>query len=97
DDTVARYEEEHRCAERARTEHARFRDVLTRTTDGVRVTLYANVGVASYLTEFPFIVRDEFPTLPEQVSIYSKAYELFPGGPIYFRILDLGGDKFVAG
>ena len=112
DDTVGRYEEECRRAARARTEHARFRDVLARTSDGVRVTLYANVGVASdltvardngaegiglYRTEFPFIVRDTFPTLQEQVGIYRKAYALFPGGPIYFRILDLGGDKFVAG
>jgi phosphotransferase system enzyme I (PtsP) len=112
EDTVARYQNERRHAERARTEYAKFRDVLTRTSDGVRVTLHANVGVASdltvarengaegiglYRTEFPFIVRDAFPTLGVQVRIYSKAYELFPGGPICFRILDLGGDKFVAG
>jgi phosphotransferase system enzyme I (PtsP) len=112
DTTVARYEEERRRAERARTEHARFRDVLARTGDGVRVTLYANVGAASdltvardngaegvglYRTEFPFIVRDAFPTRREQVEIYRKAYEVFPGGPINFRVLDLGGDKFVAG
>jgi phosphotransferase system enzyme I (PtsP) len=110
--TMNRYEEERRRAERARTEHAKYRDVLARTSDGVRVTLYANVGVASdlavarengaegiglYRTEFPFIVRDSFPTRAEQVRIYSKAYELFPTGPIHFRILDLGGDKFVAG
>jgi phosphotransferase system enzyme I (PtsP) len=110
--TMNRYEEERRRAERARTEHAKYRDVLARTSDGVRVTLYANVGVASdlavarengaegiglYRTEFPFIVRDSFPTRAEQVRIYSKAYELFPAGPIQFRILDLGGDKFVAG
>ncbi len=112
DETMARYAEERRRAERARTEYAKFRDVLARTADGVRVKLYANVGVASdltvarengaegvglYRTEFPFVVRDAFPTLGEQVRIYSKAYELFPGGPIHFRILDLGGDKFVAG
>ncbi|HVO22504.1 MAG TPA: phosphoenolpyruvate--protein phosphotransferase [Candidatus Margulisiibacteriota bacterium] len=111
-DTLTRYEEERRRAERARTEHAKFRNVLACTSDGVRVTLHANVGVASdltvarengaegiglYRTEFPFIVRDSFPTRAEQVRIYSKAYELFPGGPICFRILDLGGDKFVAG
>jgi phosphotransferase system enzyme I (PtsP) len=110
--TVARYEQERQRAERARTEHAKFRNVLARTSDSVRVTLHANVGVASdliiardngaegiglYRTEFPFIVRDSFPTRAEQVRIYSKAYELFPGGPIHFRILDLGGDKFVAG
>lgn len=112
DDTVTRYEKERRRVEHARTEHAKFRNVLARTSDGVRVTLHANVGVASdltiarengaegiglYRTEFPFIVRDAFPTRAEQVRIYSKAYELFPGGPIHFRILDLGGDKFVAG
>jgi phosphoenolpyruvate-protein kinase (PTS system EI component) len=110
--TLARYDAERRRAERARTEHAKFRNVLARTSDGVRVTLHANVGVASdltlarengaegiglYRTEFPFIVRDAFPTLGEQVRIYRKAYELFPGGPIHFRILDLAGDKFVSG
>lgn len=112
EDTLARSEEERRRAERVRTEHAKFRDVLARTADGVRVTLHANAGVASdftvarengaegiglYRTEFPFIVRDSFPTRAEQVRIYSKAYELFPAGPIHFRLLDLGGDKFVAG
>jgi len=112
DETLARYAEERRHAERARTEYAKFRDVLARTADGVRVKLYANVGVASdltvardngaegvglYRTEFPFVVRDAFPTLGEQVRIYSKAYDLFAGGPIHFRILDLSGDKFVAG
>jgi phosphotransferase system enzyme I (PtsP) len=112
DATVARYEEERRRVDDTRTEHARLRNVLARTTDGVRVPLYANVSVASdltvardngaegiglYRTEFPFIVRDAFPTLQEQIEIYRRAYELFPDGPITFRILDLGGDKFVAG
>jgi phosphotransferase system enzyme I (PtsP) len=112
EDTLKRYEDERRRAERARTEHARFRDVLARTSDGARVTLHANVGVASdlgvarengaegvglYRTEFPFIVRDAFPTRAEQVRIYQKAYEVFPAGPIHFRLLDLGGDKFVTG
>jgi phosphotransferase system enzyme I (PtsP) len=112
EETVKRYEAERRGVERARTEYAKFRDVLARTADGVRVTLHANVGVASdlavarengaegiglYRTEFPFIVRDAFPTRAEQVRIYSKAYEQFPAGPIHFRVLDLGGDKFVTG
>ena len=110
--SIAHYEEERRRAARARTEHAKYRNVVAKTADGVRIALHANVGVASelsvarengaegiglYRTEFPFILRDAFPTLGEQIRIYSKAYELFPGGPINFRILDLGGDKFVAG
>jgi phosphotransferase system enzyme I (PtsP) len=112
EDSVTRYEEDRRRAENARTQYARFRTVLARTSDGMRVTLHANVGVASditiarengaegiglYRTEFPFIVRGSFPTRAEQVKIYSKAYELLPGGLINFRILDLAGDKFMAG
>jgi phosphotransferase system enzyme I (PtsP) len=112
EEAVRRYEGERRVVERSRTEHAKYRDVLARTADGVRVTLHANVGVASdltvarengaegvglYRTEFPFIVRDSFPTRAEQVKIYAKAYEQFPAGPIHFRLLDLGGDKFVSG
>ncbi|WP_394823202.1 phosphoenolpyruvate--protein phosphotransferase [Pendulispora albinea] len=110
DETVARYEEERHRLERGRTEYAKFRDVLAQTSDGVRVKLHANAGLASDLTvarengaegiglyrsEYPFIVRNAFPTRGEQVHIYSKAYELFPDGPIQFRILDLAGDKFV--
>jgi phosphotransferase system enzyme I (PtsP) len=110
--TLERYEAERRRAERARTEHARFRDVPARTADGARVSLHANVGVASdlavarengaegvglYRTEFPFIVRDSFPTRAEQVRIYARAHEVFPAAPVHFRLLDLGGDKFVAG
>lgn len=110
-ETIARFEVERRRVAHARKEHAKYRDVLAHTADGARVTIYANVGVASdltvarengaegvglYRTEFPFIVRNAFPTLAEQVKIYTKAYELFPVGPIHFRILDLAGDKFVS-
>jgi phosphotransferase system enzyme I (PtsP) len=110
-ETIARYENARRHAAQAQTEYAKYRDVLTRTADGARIQLDANVGVASdlavarfngaegiglYRTEFPFIVRDTFPTHGEQVRIYSKAYELFPAGTIHFRILDLGGDKFMS-
>jgi phosphotransferase system, enzyme I, PtsP len=108
--TTLRYTAERQRLQQARTEYAKYRHILASTADGVRVPLHANVGVASdllvarengaegvglYRTEFPFIVRDAFPTREEQVRIYAKAYELFPEGPINFRILDLGGDKFV--
>lgn len=111
-DTMARYAKERQRLERERTEHAKFRNVLACTRDGVRVRLLANVAVGSdlrlahdngaegiglYRTEFPFMLRDAFPTLSEQTRLYAKAYELFPAGPIQFRILDLGGDKFALG
>jgi phosphotransferase system enzyme I (PtsP) len=107
-DAVARRD----AAERARTEFLRYRDRAPETADGVRFTLQANValgadlqvardngaeGIGLYRTEFPFIVREAIPTLEEQVSIYAKAYDAFPAGPIAFRILDLAGDKLVPG
>lgn len=110
--TLELYRERARTAERLRTEYAKFRDAPLATADGVRVGVLANIAVASdlstardngaegvglYRTEFPFLVREQFPTRDEQVRIYRKAYEAFPDGPIHFRILDLGGDKFVPG
>ena len=111
DETRARYEQRMREEARRRTEFATFRDRLATTADGRRVTLLANVafgadiamardngaeGIGLFRTEFPFIVRDGFPTRDEQVRIYRKAYDAFPDGPITFRILDLAGDKFVS-
>ncbi len=110
-ETLARYEEKARQEARRQAEFARFRERPAITADGTRVTLLANVafgadvtlardngaeGIGLYRTEFPFIVRDGFPTRDEQVRIYRKAYEAFPGSSIAFRLLDLAGDKFVS-
>jgi phosphotransferase system enzyme I (PtsP) len=111
-ETLAVYRERARRADRRRTQHAKYRDRPLETADGVRVGMLANVAVASdlatardngaegvglYRTEFPFIVREQFATREEQVRIYRKAYDAFPEGPVNFRILDLGGDKFLPG
>jgi phosphotransferase system enzyme I (PtsP) len=109
-DSLARYRRQAESVERRRTEFLRFRDRVPETADGVRVRLQANValgvdivlakenradGIGLYRTEFPFIVREGFPTRDEQVEVYRKAYDSFPDGPIAFRLLDLAGDKFV--
>ena len=41
-------------------------------------------------------MRDGIPTLDEQVRIYAKAYQAFPASPVWFRLLDLAGDKLVS-
>ncbi len=83
-------------------------DPETRSRDGVRVRLYANInllsdlnhatrlkaeGIGLYRSEFPFIVRDNFPSEEEQTRIYSKLVERMPGRTITLRTLDVGGDK----
>jgi phosphotransferase system enzyme I (PtsP) len=80
----------------------------TRTKDGVRVHLRANLnlsseleaagqvqaeGVGLYRTEFPFIVRSTFPTEEEQYRFYCAALQRMGEKPVVFRTLDVGGDK----
>jgi phosphotransferase system, enzyme I, PtsP len=112
EETVARYRDEMRAMEQTRTEFLIYRDRPACTKDGVRVALQANVGIAGdlvaarengadgvglYRTELAFIARGHFPSREEQTRIYARAHEYFPDGPINFRLLDLGGDKFIPG
>lgn len=50
-------------------------------------------GVGLYRTEFPFIVRNQFPTEQEQVDLYRIMLETYPNKPVVMRTLDVGGDK----
>ncbi|MBF0483850.1 MAG: phosphoenolpyruvate--protein phosphotransferase [Candidatus Omnitrophica bacterium] len=81
------------------------------TVDGTQVHLFANInllgevpralefkaeGIGLYRTEFPFIVRSEFPTEEEQYVIYCKLVEQMEDKEITFRTLDIGGDKVLS-
>ena len=85
-----------------------IRDLPAVTTDGVAITLSANIGLISdvrvanlhgaegvglYRTEFPYMARSAFPTREEQAGIYRKILEGFPGRTVNIRTLDIGGDK----
>jgi phosphotransferase system enzyme I (PtsP) len=84
---------------------------ITETKDGVRIKLMANVnllkdlellgklscdGIGLYRSEFPFIIRKNFPTEEEQYFIYRKLAEGAPSKDVTFRTLDIGGDKMPA-
>ena len=85
-----------------------LRDLPAETPDGYRMPLYANTGLISdvtpslksgaegvglYRTEFPFMVRDCFPSEDEQCRIYRRVLEAFSPRPVVLRTLDVGGDK----
>ncbi len=85
-----------------------LRNLPAVTTDGVTITLSANIGLISdvrvallhgaegvglYRTEFPYMARTSFPTRDEQAVIYRKILEGFPGQTVNIRTLDIGGDK----
>ena len=86
-------------------------DSETFSTDGIKISILSNInilsdldiartlkaeGVGLYRSEFPFIIRDSFPTEEEQCRIYSRVYEKFPQGEITLRTLDIGGDKLAS-
>lgn len=50
-------------------------------------------GIGLYRTEFPFIVRNTFPTEEEQYHGYRSVLQRMDGRPVVFRTLDIGGDK----
>ena len=85
-----------------------LKDLPCETSDGHRVSLWVNTGLASdisrsldrgaegvglYRTEIPFLMQDRFPTEEEQRAIYSRQLEAFAPSPVTMRTLDVGGDK----
>ncbi len=83
----------------------------TFTKDGCRIFLHSNInllgdletaravgaeGIGLYRSEFPFIVRSDFPSEEEQYVVYKKLVEGMPGKEITFRTLDIGGDKVLS-
>lgn len=81
---------------------------MTCTADGARIHLFANInllsdlklavaahveGVGLYRSEFPFIIRNSFPSEEEQYQVYRRIVESMEGREVTFRTLDIGGDK----
>jgi len=84
---------------------------ITQTEDGKQINLFANInllsdlklavaagvkGVGLYRSEFPFIIRNSFPSEEEQYHVYSRIVQSMPGCEITFRTLDIGGDKMLS-
>ncbi|MBN2040057.1 MAG: phosphoenolpyruvate--protein phosphotransferase [Spirochaetes bacterium] len=83
----------------------------SRTSDGKRIYVMANLnllsdlknirqinndGIGLYRTEFPFIIRNNFPSEEEQFFIYGKLVSDMGDKPVTFRTLDIGGDKILS-
>ena len=83
----------------------------THTADGARIQIFANInllsdlklaekfraeGVGLYRSEFPFIIRNAFPSEEEQYQVYGRIVEAMKGREITFRALDIGGDKLLS-
>ena len=86
-----------------------LKGVPAETSDGRRISLYANIGliadlhfahrhgaqgVGLYRTEFPFLTYREFPDEEEQYQLYARVVRDMEGRPVTIRTLDLGADKY---
>jgi phosphotransferase system, enzyme I, PtsP len=86
-----------------------LKDLPAQTTDGHRVSLYANVGLLSdvafahlhgaqgiglYRTEIPFLSHRDFPSEEEQYALYKRVVEGMVNKPVTIRTLDIGADKY---
>jgi phosphoenolpyruvate-protein kinase (PTS system EI component) len=84
----------------------------TVTRDGQRVKVLVNVnlyrdateasragadGIGLYRSEFPFIIRNEFLSEEEQLSVYRRIVGVFAGREVVLRTADIGGDKLLQG
>jgi phosphotransferase system enzyme I (PtsP) len=91
-----------------RAEFARIKNQPAVTTDGQRVSIQMNAGLAVDLenlddtgaegiglfrTEFQFMVSEDLPRLDRQTELYKRVLDAAGERPVTFRTLDLGGDK----
>ena len=108
---VVRSYQELAVAHREAEEHAAQMADITWTRDGERVRIFANInmlselkvahklkaeGVGLYRSEFPFIVRNDFPSEEEQYRVYLRILSEMEGKEVQFRTLDIGGDKMLS-
>ena len=109
---IESYRERARQEAVAEEELRRLLSLESVTTDGVRITLRANVdlpeeadlaassgadGVGLMRTEFLVLGRATMPDEDEQYRAYKRVVEAFGGKPVVIRTFDIGGDKLPIG
>ncbi len=102
----------HICEQQALSDRlTALRDLPAKTPDGVRLPLYANIGlpadtdaarqsaaegVGLFRTEYQFLLSEAFPIEEEQHQIYRQLLAAFAPKPVTIRTLDVGGDKILS-
>jgi phosphoenolpyruvate-protein phosphotransferase (PTS system enzyme I) len=109
---IESYRERARQEALADAELRRLANLEAITTDGIRITLRANVdlpeeadlaatsgaeGVGLMRTEFLVVGRATMPDEDEQYRAYRRVVEAFKGHPVVIRTFDIGGDKLPVG
>lgn len=96
--------------EKLQAKLAELKKLPAKTKDGIKVSLYINVGLAFdldyidttncdgvglYRTEIPFMASDIMPDVDRQVSYYKELMNKAGNKKVIFRSLDVGSDKLL--
>ncbi|MBP9222573.1 MAG: phosphoenolpyruvate--protein phosphotransferase [Verrucomicrobiales bacterium] len=107
-ETLSEYEQIIAREKAILSELERFKDQETRTADGKKLTLSANIefieelkgvkkwgaeGIGLYRTEFFYLTRKELQSEENQAANYRKAAEGTAPNAVIIRTVDIGGDK----
>lgn len=86
----------------------KFKDAVTKTSDGYVVELVANIGIPAdadialknaaegvglLRSEFLYMDSENMPTEEQQFNAYKEVAEKMDDKPVIIRTLDIGGDK----
>jgi phosphotransferase system enzyme I (PtsP) len=102
------FEQRMALSQRRRAEYASLKTVPAVTTDGERITLMVNAGLAEdaaslnlagadgiglFRTEFQFLIAAQLPGRESQLRLYKQVLDAAGDKPVIFRTVDIGGDK----
>lgn len=108
EETIAHYRREVEEHHTLMAQLGTLRDLPPETTDGTRITLYANIefpreaksclergadGIGLYRTEFLYLGSKVEPTEEDHYEAYAEVIREMQGRPVVIRTLDLGADK----
>ena len=95
-------------SQKRRAEYASLKNLPAVTTDGERMTLMVNAGLAEdaaaldlagadgiglFRTEFQFLIAAQLPGRESQLRLYKQVLDAAGDKPVIFRTVDIGGDK----
>ena len=94
--------------EEEKLELEKYKNEETKTIDGTKVKLYANIGILKdvevaikntaegiglFRSEFLYMDSDTMPTEKSQFEVYKNVAEMMQDKEVIIRTLDIGGDK----
>jgi phosphotransferase system enzyme I (PtsP) len=102
------FEQRMALSHKRRAEYASLKNLPAVTTDGERITLMVNAGLAEdaealnlagadgiglFRTEFQFLIAAQLPGRESQLKLYRQVLDAAGDKPVIFRTVDIGGDK----